>query len=133
MRRAALIPCTDWLGCSVDARFIDWLFEQRLRPIELRMILGVKRFERFGADFPLQKEIADYTNTNEADVSRWLKRLTKRGLMRREKATKLMIPSMFSRSLTKKAEPQPAKTRQPRSGTESAIGCWLRRLVRHSD
>ena len=73
------------------------------------MILGVKRFERFGADFPLQKELADYTNTNEADVSRWLKRLTKRGLMRREKATNERYRSMFSRSLTKKAEPQPAR------------------------
>ena len=41
-------------------------------------------------------------------------------------------PEFFSKMLTKKAEPPPTRDVNRDSGTDSANGGWLRRLVRPS-
>jgi hypothetical protein len=82
------LSSSDLLGCSIDHHFLDWLFEQGLNASGIRLILAIKRFEEFHADFPTQGEIGTYVGIGAKKVNRGLRRLLAKGVIRRERATK---------------------------------------------
>lgn len=63
--------------------FIDWILSRELTVRQLRVIMAIKRFESFYADYPNLEELGSYTKMRADAVIQAAKQLERRGFVRR--------------------------------------------------